>query len=106
MSKLTDTQLIILSAASQRDDRGVELQIHAELRALIWRMSVDNRLGTAVIAAAILVTNHWQVVPTQESLVALRLNRWTGLVEVCMYDLGTQRDPKSLAGVELACRAK
>jgi hypothetical protein len=25
MSKLTDTQLIILSAASQRDDRGVEL---------------------------------------------------------------------------------
>jgi len=49
---------------------------------------------------------HWQVVPTQESLVALRLNRWTGLVEVCMYDLGTQRDPKSLAGVELACRAK
>jgi hypothetical protein len=63
-------------------------------------------VGTAVIAAAILVTNHWQVVPTQESLVALRLNRWTGLVEVCMYDLGTQRDPKSLAGVELACRAK
>jgi hypothetical protein len=25
MSRLTDTQLIILSAASQRDDRGVEL---------------------------------------------------------------------------------
>ena len=25
MSKLTDTQLIVLSAASQRDDRGVEL---------------------------------------------------------------------------------
>jgi len=62
--------------------------------------------GAAVIAAAILVTNHWQLVPTRESLVALRLNRWTGLIEVCMYDLGTQRDPKSLAGVELACRAK
>jgi hypothetical protein len=25
MSKLTDTQLVILSAASQRDDRGIEL---------------------------------------------------------------------------------
>jgi hypothetical protein len=25
MARLTDTQLIILSAASQRDDRGVEL---------------------------------------------------------------------------------
>ncbi len=25
MPKLTDTQLVILSAASQRDDRGVEL---------------------------------------------------------------------------------
>ena len=36
----------------------------------------------------------------------LRLNRWTGLIEVCMYDLGAQRDAKSLAGVELACRAK
>ena len=36
----------------------------------------------------------------------LRLNRWTGLIAVCMYDLDTQRDLKSLAGVELACRAK
>jgi hypothetical protein len=63
-------------------------------------------LGAVAIAGAILATNHWQVVRTQESLVALRLNRWTGLVEVCMFDLGTQRDPKSLAGVELACRAK
>jgi hypothetical protein len=62
--------------------------------------------GAAMIAAAILVTNHWQIVRTQESLVALRLNRWTGLVEVCMFDLDTQRDPKSLAGVELVCRAK
>jgi len=43
---------------------------------------------------------------TPVCLKDLRLNRWTGLIEVCMYDLDTQRDPKSLAGVELACRAK
>jgi hypothetical protein len=63
-------------------------------------------VGAAMIATAILVTNHWQVVYTQESLMALRLNRWTGLVEVCMYDPDTQRDPKSLAGVELICKSK
>src|SRR6266404_8646352 len=33
MSKLTDTQLIILSAASQRDDRGVELPANVKGRA-------------------------------------------------------------------------
>jgi hypothetical protein len=38
MSKLTDTQLIILSAASQRDDRGVELpaNLKAEPHARSW----------------------------------------------------------------------
>jgi hypothetical protein len=40
MSKLTDTQLIILSAASQRDDRGVELP--ANLKGEAARKVVDK----------------------------------------------------------------
>ena len=30
MARLTDTQLVILSAASQRDDRGVELSANVQ----------------------------------------------------------------------------
>jgi hypothetical protein len=40
MSKLTDTQLIILSAASRRDDRGVELP--ANLKGEAARKVVDK----------------------------------------------------------------
>ncbi len=40
MSKLTDTQLVILSAASQRDDRGVELP--ANIRGEAARKVVDK----------------------------------------------------------------
>jgi hypothetical protein len=40
MSKLTDTELIILSAASQRDDRGVELP--ANLKGEAARKVVDK----------------------------------------------------------------
>ena len=35
MSRLTDTQLIILSAASRRDDRGVELEANITNQSLI-----------------------------------------------------------------------
>ena len=64
MSRLTDTQLVILSAASQRDDRGVELpanvkgqaarkvidklirnelleEVHANGSLLAWRRDAD-----------------------------------------------------------------
>ncbi len=45
MPKLTDTQLIILSAASQRDDRGVELP--ANLKGGAARKAVDKLLREA-----------------------------------------------------------
>ncbi len=45
MPKLTDTQLIILSTASQRDDRGVELP--ANLKGGAPRKAVDKLLRAA-----------------------------------------------------------
>jgi hypothetical protein len=73
MSRLTDTQLVILSAASQRDDRGVELpanvkgeaarkaadklihaglleEVHAAGSLPVWRR--DDRNGPIALAPA------------------------------------------------------
>jgi hypothetical protein len=47
MSKLTDTQLIILSAASQRDDRGVELP--ANLQGKAARKVVDKLIRAGLL---------------------------------------------------------
>ena len=47
MSKLTDTQLIILSAASQRDDRGVELP--ANLQGEATRKVVDKLIRAGLL---------------------------------------------------------
>ena len=47
MSKLTDTQLIILSAASQRDDRGVELP--ANLQGEAARKVVDKLIHAGLL---------------------------------------------------------
>ncbi len=47
MSKLTDTQLLILSAASQRDDRGVELP--ANLKGGAARKVVDKLMRSGLL---------------------------------------------------------
>ncbi len=47
MSKLTDTQLIILSAASQRDDRGVELP--ANIKGEAARKAVDKLIRAGLL---------------------------------------------------------
>ncbi len=47
MSKLTDTQLIILSTASQRDDRGVELP--ANLQGEAARKVVDKLIRAGLL---------------------------------------------------------
>src|SRR6266702_5160144 len=47
MPKLTDTQLIILSAASQRDDRGVELA--ANLKGEAGRKVVDKLIRAGLL---------------------------------------------------------
>jgi hypothetical protein len=47
MSKLTDTQLVILSAASQRNDRGVELP--ANVKGEAGRKAVDKLLRAGLL---------------------------------------------------------
>ena len=47
MSRVTDTQLIILSAASQRDDRGVELP--ANIKGEAARKAVDKLIRTSLL---------------------------------------------------------
>ena len=47
MAKLTDTQLVILSAASQRDDRGVELPANVQGKAA--GRIVDKLIGAGLL---------------------------------------------------------
>ena len=47
MSRLTDTQLIILSSASQRDDRGVELP--ANVKGQAARKLVDKLIRAGLL---------------------------------------------------------
>ena len=47
MSRLTDTQLMILSAASQRDDRGVELP--ANIKGQAARKVVDKLIRAGLL---------------------------------------------------------
>ena len=47
MSRLTDTQLIILSAASRREDRGVELP--ANIKGEAARKAVDKLIRAGLL---------------------------------------------------------
>jgi hypothetical protein len=59
--------------------------------------------GAIVIALAILITNHWQFAISSSGYgVALRLNRWTGAISVCLVDPNSAKDP-NLTGAQLAC---
>ena len=50
-------------------------------------------IAGALIAVAILITNHWQLKTSSNDLqVSLRLNRWTGQVGLCVID------PESVIG--------
>jgi hypothetical protein len=62
--------------------------------------------GAAMIAIAVAVTNHWQVIPVPNQGITptvIRLNRWTGLIDMCVVDPNTMRNPNSFAGAELPC---
>jgi len=59
--------------------------------------------GAVMIAAAILMTNHWQFAISSSGYgVALRLNRWTGTISICVVDAGSAKD-QFLTGAQLAC---
>jgi hypothetical protein len=59
--------------------------------------------GAMVIALAILIANHWQFAISSSGYgVALRLNRWTGTISVCLVAPNSAKDP-NLTGAQLTC---
>jgi hypothetical protein len=61
-------------------------------------------VGAALVSVAIIVTNHWQLQGSNDATMALRLNRWTGEIHMCMLDPKSVK-ANTLAGVRLACEA-
>jgi hypothetical protein len=58
--------------------------------------------GAGLIALAIMVTHHWELIPGgANSLSAtIRLNRWTGSMDVCALDGKTL---SYASGIKLTC---
>jgi hypothetical protein len=64
-------------------------------------------IGGALIAAAILITNHWELGGNPNLELTLRLNRWNGAVEICSVDAKSfPGNPNSLVGATLACERR
>jgi Protein of unknown function (DUF3489) len=76
MSRLTDSQLIILSAASQRDDRGVELP--ANIKGDAARKAVDKLIRAGLL----------EEVRTLGSLPVWRHDDNTGAMALCITKSG------------------
>jgi hypothetical protein len=67
--------------------------------------SIAIVVGAALVAGAILVTNHWTInTPSDGVMTAARLNRWTGEIEVCLIDPQTMAGPNNLRGAKVACK--
>ena len=59
--------------------------------------------GAGLIALAILVSNHWLIVAPQErGLGIVRLNRWTGAIDICAINPDTIKG-NNVAGAQLRC---
>ena len=70
-------------------------------------------VGALMIALAILMTNHWEVMPRPQAITlrsppptVYRLNRWTGFIDMCEVDTSTMSNPNSFVGAELTCKGK
>lgn len=69
-------------------------------------LPVSIIIGAVVLAAAILVSNQYQIVNSTEAFTVFRLNRWAGVIEICFIDAETVSGDKGLAGAKLACKDK
>src|SRR6266699_3562231 len=78
MARLTDTQLIILSAASQRDDRGVELPTNGKGEAA--RKAVDKLIRAGLL----------EEVRSSGSLPVWRRDDETGPMALCITKQGLE----------------
>jgi hypothetical protein len=63
-------------------------------------------VGAALIALAIMVTNHWTInTPSDNLMAAARLNRWTGAIDLCAVDLNSITGG-DLGGAKMDCTRK
>lgn len=66
-------------------------------------------IGSAFIAAAVLLANRWQVIVAPPSGLVptiYRVDRLTGDTRVCMPDPDSMPGPDALFGARFICRAK
>jgi hypothetical protein len=61
-------------------------------------------VGAGLIAGAILITNHWAIMPGGANSIAatVRLNRWTGSIDVCSINAKSPTGSNP-AGLQLTC---
>ena len=64
-------------------------------------------IGAALIAGAILITNHWMIIPGGSNSIAatVRLNRWTGSIDVCSLNAKSVTG-STASGIQLTCEAQ
>ena len=63
--------------------------------------------GAGLIALAIMVTNHWEIIPGGANSIAatIRLNRWTGSIDVCSLN-PTSATGSTASGIQLTCEVQ
>jgi hypothetical protein len=64
-------------------------------------------VGAVLIALAVLVTNHWTIIPGGANSIAatIRLNRWTGSIDVCSLNAKSPAGSNP-AGIQLTCEVQ
>jgi UDP-N-acetylmuramyl pentapeptide phosphotransferase/UDP-N-acetylglucosamine-1-phosphate transferase len=68
--------------------------------------AISIAVGAILIAVAILLSNHWTVIaPQTGGLGIVRLNRWTGTIDVCAIDEKSIKGG-TVAGAVLECERK
>jgi hypothetical protein len=69
--------------------------------------SIAIVIGAGLIALAILVTNHWAIMPGGSNSIAatIRLNRWTGAIDVCSISAKSPSGSNT-AGLQLTCEVQ
>ena len=80
-------------------------RLRAHIRGM-WR-SIAIVVAGGVIALAILISNHWMIIPGGSNSIAatIRLNRWTGAIEVCSLNAKTPTGTNA-SGLELTCEVQ
>jgi hypothetical protein len=64
-------------------------------------------VGAGLIALAIMVTNHWAIIPGGSNSIAatIRLNRWTGSIDVCSLNAKSVTGSNA-SGLQLTCEVQ